>query len=223
MTTYEEIITAAHGYSSKSRPNEIASRETELLSLIYRAVRGIYAVASRVNPEYWGTSETVGNISGRWARPVGSLSVFLIERTSDQVEVAVVPLEDREAEKSKPSVYLLGRGYHVARSPLGPTAADNLDFYFSRVPVQPNALTDVIDDDWENVFDNFLAIECAMYLALKDGRMDEFSALQPERQKEAELFVEFMSNATPILSTRYGQPRRVTVPSILPLLAGGAS
>lgn len=219
-STYEDIITAAHGYSSKSRPDEIATRRTELLALMYRAVRGVYAAASRVNPEYWATSMVVSNLSGRWARPERALSVLRIEK-GDGTEVAVVPLDDRKAERSKPSVYLLGRGYRAAQSGLGPAPTDDLTFFYSYVPPAPDALTDVIDDDWEDTFDNFLAIECAMYLALKDGRMDEFQSLGPERMKEAQLFVEFMQSATPIASTRFGQPRRIAVPTVLPLLAGG--
>lgn len=221
MTTYNEIITAMHGYSSKSRPDEIATRATELLALVYRAVRGVFAVAARVNPEYFGTVDSVGYISNAWARPANAQSVFLIERQSDNAEVAVVPINDRKAELAKPSVYLLGRGYRIAQSSLGPTGADVLNIYYSRLPAAPNDPTDTIDPDWEPVFDSFLTIEGAMYLALKDGRMDEFEALKPERAKEATLFVEFLTNATPITSSRFGQPRRIEVPSLLPLLAGG--
>jgi hypothetical protein len=221
MTIYNDIIIAAHGYSTKSRPDEIATRATELLSLVYRAARGVFAAASRVNPEYWGTVANVANIGDAWARPENAQTVFGIERASDDAEVAIVPFDDRGAELSKPAVYLLGRGYRRAFSTLGPLDSDILKIYYSRIPVAPDQLTDVIDPEWESVFDNFLAIETAMYLALKDGRMDEYAALQPERAKEAQLFVEFLSNATPITSYRYGQPRRVAVPSILPLLAGG--
>ncbi len=223
MTIYNDIIIGAHGYSTKSRPDQIASQQTELLALVYRAVRGVFAAAARVNPEYWGTSETVGNISGAWARPANAQTVFLIERTSDNAEVAVVPIDDRSAEMSKPAVYLLGRAYRRAFSTLGPETGDNLDIFYSRIPTAPDDLADTIDPEWEEVFDSFLMIETAMYLALKDGRMDEYQALQPERAKEAQLFVEFLSNATPVSSFRYGQPRRVTVPSIIPLLAGGGA
>lgn len=223
MTIYNDIIVAAHGYSSKSRPDEIATRATELLALVYRAVRGIFAAGARVNPEYWATVETVANLDGRWARPVNAQTVLGIERTSDGEEVAVVPFTDRSAERSKPAVYLFNRGYRIAKSPHGPDEGDNLDFYFSRIPAAPDELTDVIDPEWESVFDGFLTIETAMYLALKDGRMDEFEALKPERAKELQLFVEFLSNATAITSSRFGQPRRVEVPSLIPLLAGGAA
>lgn len=221
MSTFEEIITAAHGYSSKSRPDEIATRQTELLALASRSVRGIFAVASRVAPEYWGTSDTVAHISGGWARPENAHSVFWIERTSDKAEVAVVPLDDRRAELAKPAVYLLGRTYRIADSTLGPIETDTLDIFYSRIPAKPVALSDVIDDEWEESFDNFLALEIAIYLALKDGRMDEVAALTPERNKEASLFVDFLVNNTPVTSFRFGQPRRAAVPSLLPLLAGG--
>jgi hypothetical protein len=220
-TTYEEVIIAAHGYSSKSRPDQIATRSTELLAMANRAVRGLFAVAARVNPEYWGTSAVVAHDGAGWPRPENAQTVIAVQRTSTGAEVAVVPLDDLEAEQSLASVYLLGRKYRIAGSPLGPIAADNLTIYYSRLPSKPSNLSDVIDAEWEETFDNFLAIEVAIYLARKDGRLDEVQDLRPDEQKEAQLFMDFMAHATPITSYRFGQPRRVALPSIMPLLAGG--
>lgn len=220
MTTYEEIILAAHGYSSKSRPNMLATNATELLALASRAVRGLFAVASHVNPEYWGTSENVNHDGAGWPRPENAQTVFRIERASDGVEVAVVPFDDPAAEIARPAVYHLGRKYRIAASPLGPLAADQLRIYYSRLPAKPANMTDVIDAQWEESFDAFLTLEVAIYLAMKDGRVDEVAALKPDQQKEAQLFVDFMTYATPVTSARFGQPRRVTLPSIMPLLAG---
>lgn len=223
MTTYGDIITAGHGYSSKSRPDQIATKATELLALASRAVRGIYAVASRVNPEYFGnvvSQAYVGVVTG-WPRPSQAQTVFHIEVGVGGPECAVVPLTDRTAELSRPAVYHLGKVYRIAGSTLGPLTSDALAFYYSKLPAKPTALTDVIDSTWEEAFDNFLAIEVGMYLAIKDGRLDEFNALSADRAKEAQLFIDFLSMATPTTSSRFGQPRRVALPSLLPLLAGG--
>lgn len=220
-TTYQDIIIAAHGYSSKSRPDQIATKATELLALASRAVRGLFAVASRVNPEYWGTTDNVAHDGAGWLRPMNAQTVFGIRRTTDSVDVAIVPENDRAAELAKPAVYFMGRKYRIAASPLGPTVADNLTMYYSRLPAKPVALTDPIDAEWEESFDNFLAIEVAIYLALKDGRTDEVETLKPDQQKEAQLFANFMAYASPSTAYRFGQPRRANLPSIMPLLAGG--
>jgi hypothetical protein len=220
-TTYNDIIIAAHGYSSKSRPDQIATRQTELLGLASRAVRGLFAAASRLNPEYWGTSAVVAHDGAGWPRPLNAQSVFLIKRTSDLKDVAIVPFDDPAAELSRPAVYFLGRKYRIAASPLGPITGDNLTIFYSRLPNVPSNLTDVIDGEWEESFDNFLAVEIAIYLALKDGRLDEVETLKPAQMNEARLFVEFMQYATPSTSYRFGQPRRANLPSIMPLLAGG--
>lgn len=223
MTTYNDIILAGHGYSTKSRPDQIATKATELLALASRAVRGVYAVASRVNPAYFGDVVSVPYSAPAtgWPRPVNAQTVFQIEVGVGGPECAVVPVDDRTAELSKPSVYMLGKVYRIAGSTLGPLTTDALGIYFSKLPPKPVALTDVIDTTWEETFDNFLAIETAMYLALKDGRLDEFNALAPERAKEAQLFIDFLAYATPITTYRFGQPRLVALPSLLPLLAGG--
>lgn len=222
-TTYQDIIIAGHGYSTKNRPDQIATKATELLALASRAVRGIYAVASRVNPEYFGdvlSQPYVGGVSG-WPRPAQAQTVFHIEVGVGGPECAVVPLNDRTAELSKPAVYHLGKVYRSAASSLGPTAADALALYYSKLPAKPAAITDAIDSTWEETFDNFLAMEVGIYLALKDGRIDEVQALLPDRAKEAQLFIDFLTFATPITSYRHGQPRMVALPSLMPLLAGG--
>lgn len=222
-TTYQDIIIAGFGYSSKNRPDQIATQATELLSLASRAVRGIYAVASRVNPEYFGNvlvQPYVGGVTG-WPRPAQAQTVFHIEKGAGGPEVAVVPLNDRTAELARPSVYHLGKVYRIAGSSLGPTPSDSLAMYYSKLPAKPAALTDIIDSTWEETFDNFLAIEMGMYLALKDGREGDVQLLGGDRAKEAQLFIDFLSFATPITSYRHGQPRMVALPSLLPLLAGG--
>ncbi len=224
-TTYEDIIINAHGYSSKNRADKIATASGELLALVHRAVRGLYMAAARINPEYWGAVEDVaynGGVSG-WVRPTNALSVFHITEGIGGQLVQVVPLTDLTAETAAPSVYLLGRVYRVAASDAGPSTSATLAMYYTRLPAVPTAITDEIDEMWEQSFDNFLSIESAIYLALKDGRLDEAAALQTERAKEAQLFIEFLEVATPSTVHRFGQPRRAALPSILPLLAGGSS
>lgn len=220
-TTYEEIITNAHGYSSKSRPDQIATKQGELLAMASRSVRAIFAVAARANPEYWGQSENTNYIAPGWARPANAQTVHGITRTSDAEPVAIVPFDDQKAETSRPAVFFYARTYQIAKSTKGPINTDQLTIWYSRMPNKPAALTDIIDGQWEEAFDNFLTLEVAIYLALKDGRLDEVETLKPDRQREAQLFLDFMANANSGLVTRFGQPRRVSVPSIMPLLAGG--
>lgn len=222
-TTYEEIITNAHGYSTKSRPNLIATAQGELLALTSRAVRSIFAAAARANPEYWGQTANTSHDGLGWPRPTNAQTVHRITRSSDGAAVAVVPYDDLTAERSRPSVYFYGRRYNDTQNALGPTPADLLTIWYSRMPEKPVAITDAIDAQWEEAFDPFLTLEVAIYLALKDGRMDEVGVLTPSRNREAALFLEFMANANVALTTRFGQPRRVTLPTILPFLAGGAA
>lgn len=218
MTTYEEIIVNAHGYSTKSRPNMIATQQTELLALASRAVRALYAIASHVNPEYWGQTGVTAHDGVGWPRPANAQTVHRITRTSDGAPVAIVPADDQAAEQSRAAVYFYGRKYRIAASPVGPLDTDQLTIWYARMPGKPAAITDIIDAEWEETFDAFLTIEVAMYLALKDGRLDELAALSPSRDREAQLFVDFMQYANVGLTTRFGQPRRVADPAIRALL-----
>lgn len=220
-TTYQEIITNAHGYSSKNRPDQIATQATELLALASRAVRGLFAVAARAHPEYWGQTANTAHDGVGWPRPANAQTVIAIVRTNDGAPVKIVPFDDKLAELSHPSVYFYGRKYRITGSVLGPFNGDLLTIAYSRMPNKPVLLTDIIDADWEESFDPFLTLEVAIYLALKDGRLDEVEMLKPAQQKEAQLFLDFMANANVGMTFRFGQPRRVSVPSIMPLLAGG--
>lgn len=224
-TTYEEIITNAHGFSSKNRPDQIATKQGELLALASRAVRGLFAVAAHANPEYWGQSENTnydGLIDG-WARPANAQTVHAISRVGDGSPVAIVPFNDQRAETSRPAVYFYSRSYHTAAAgtTFGPINTDILKIWYARMPAKPAALADPIDGQWEEAFDGFLTIEVAIYLALKDGRVDEAQLLRADQAKEAQLFLDFMQHANSGMVARFGSPRRITVPSILPLLAGG--
>lgn len=220
-TTYEEIITNAHGYSSKSRPDQIATKATELLALASRSVRAIFAIAARAHPEYWGQTANTAHDGVGWPRPANAQAVIGIQRSNDAVPVKIVPFDDRLAELSFPSVYFYGRKYRITGSALGPFNGDLLTIAYSRMPNKPLLLTDIIDAEWEEAFDNFVTVDVAIYLALKDGRLDEVETLKPVQQKEAQLFLDFMASANIGQVFRFGQPRRVTVPSIMPLLAGG--
>ena len=58
-TTPQIILDAAYPRSLKNKPGVIASESTELLQTVIRAMRGLYALAARVNPTYFADSADV--------------------------------------------------------------------------------------------------------------------------------------------------------------------
>lgn len=84
-TTPQMILDAAYAKSMKNKPGTIATETTELLQVVIRALRGIYAFAARVNPTFFAVKEPVNESTGTWPRPANAESVFRIE---GQVPVA---------------------------------------------------------------------------------------------------------------------------------------
>lgn len=222
-TTVSDIIAAALAKSTKNRANIIATSATEMLEVVKRAMRGLYSVASEVNPTFFAKSAVVSFAAPGWARPSDAELVFRIEK--DGTEVAVVPYDDTAAETGKPAVYALGQVYRPAGNALDPVAGD-LVFFYSKIPASPANVDATIDSMWVEQFNELLILEVAMYLALKDGRMDEVAELKPMRDQWALLFIKFLEHETANLRRRFGQARQFNTQAISAListLAGGAA
>lgn len=205
-TTVTDILVAALARSQKNRPNAIATNASELLEVVFRAMRALYALAAEVNPTFFADSDDVAYAAPGWARPPEAENVFRIEL--DGTEVAVVPYDDLGAETGMPAVYALGQIYRSAGNADDPTAADTLRIFFSRLPEKPTSVSDTLDAQWPEQFNELLNLEVAIYLALKDGRMDEVQILRPARDGWATLYGKFLEHETSNLRRRFGHAKK---------------
>ena len=216
--TAQEIITAAYNKSAKNRPGTIATETTELLAIVGRALQGLFAFAARVNPIYFADFFDVAFAGAGWVRPTKAEAIFRIEKTPYAYadEVVVVPFDDRKAEPSLPALYELGGTFRSAGNTLDPVSG-TLRFWFSRIPDRPATLAATIDAALPVQFEELLINEVAIYLALKDGRQDEVAQLRVMRDAWADLFAGHLEHATVNLRGRFGQVRRFTTHSLVPL------
>jgi hypothetical protein len=224
-TTVQDILTGAYGRSTKNVPNLLANEATELLKMVTRALRGLYAYAARVNPTFFAESAAVPFASGGWPRPQTAESIFRLELASLQ-EVVVVPFDDRLAEPAEPAVYEVGQKFFPATLSAPNPQSGNIIFWYSRTPAVPAGLGSTLDAQWTEQFNDLLMLEVAIYLALKDGRAAELGALQAERDNWIKLFVAFLEHATANERGRFSQVRRFTTKTLVPirsLLAGEGS
>ena len=65
-------------------------------------------------------------------------------------------------------------------------------------------------------------LELAIYLAQKDGRLEEVAALKQDRNQWARLFGSYLQHSTANVRRRFGHRKHVNVDSLLPMLSGGA-
>lgn len=224
LPTADELVTAAMGYSTKNRPDQIATKAVELLRIVNRAFMGIYTVAGHVNPEFFADETAVAFAAGPpagWTRPALALSVWRIENPAG-VEVKVVDRNDKAAEIGWPAVYMLKKVYRTAGNALDPVAG-NLTFCYSLLPTLVAAIANPVDANWIEQYNELAILEIAIYLALKDGRLDEVAALKADRDKWAQLFIEYLMMETANTTRRIARQRVVNVPAMIQLLAGGAA
>lgn len=232
-TTVQQILDAAYAKSKRNVPGQIATESGELLELVGRAQRGLYAVAARVNPVAFATQDSIasgtGNTSWAWGDLVTAgediVEAFL-RLEFGGTEVVVVPFDQRDAEPGKPAVYYMGpRFFPAGNTPDPDPATDALDVWFSKRPAMPSSLSDTLDSDWRESFNELLVLEVAIYLALKDERGGELGEMKASRDRWLTQYVSHLEHVVPFERRSWGHFRVFNTNTLIPLsdlVAGGS-
>ena len=215
MATVQEIVLAAQGRSSRNRGQQIAADSLELLDVVRRAVRACFAVAARLNPLYFGKISTVALADFKWAWPADLEAFLRVEH--DGLEAAVVPFDDRQAERTRPAIYYFGRSFYPAGN-AGDPAAGSLTYYYARRPVDPANFAAAVDPEFPEAYVQLLIDEVALYLALKDDRGGEYERLVADRDRWLALFAAHLEHVTGVVETRRkGGVRTIISNTLVPL------
>jgi hypothetical protein len=206
MATVQDLIVAAYAKSGKNKGQQIATEGTELLKQFNRNLRGYFSVAARVNPLFFGKKATVAFGSGKWAYPADVEALWRVE-TEGGEEVALVPLEDRQAEVSLPAVYYFAQALYSAGNAEDPTSG-NLVLFYSRQPTEASTVTSAIDTDWPVSFEELLVLDLAAMLATKDNRGDELENVRTEWNRWFLLFAAHVEHANMAERRRFNLVRR---------------
>jgi hypothetical protein len=223
-TTPQDILDEAVPRSGKNRPALVDAAPPEYLALVNRVVKTFFSVAARVNPEFFGDDASLPWVpaSGGWARPSLAEAVFYLERTGDE-EVVVVPYGERNVDPGQPRVYRLGGYYRQAGADALPAESETLTALFSRQAPLCATIDTAIDASWPENFNGLLVEEVAIYLALKDGRVDEVGQLRASRDSWLRLYLAHLEHET-LGVVRKFSPDYMVTGTIVPLnslLAGG--
>lgn len=217
MSTATDIIVAALARSAKNQSDDLAVRGTELLALLNRSLRGCYSVAARVNPEYIGAIVPIVGVAGAWARPVNAEMIWWVE-TAAGAAVDVVPPAERTAGAGRPSIYRLGRSYVTVGGAGDPGPTATLSFYIAQRPAALALVADPLPASWDTAYDDLLICDLALYLAIKDSRMEEIGPLRAERTSWLQLYVNFLVHETSNLTRRFMLPAAPTLNELNNLL-----
>lgn len=226
MRSVQEIIRSAYARSKASQEDVSASSDGELRPQLSDILKTFFAIGARVNPEFFSTSEVIAYDAavGGWPRPTAAEAVWWIANGAG-TRVVVVPHDDRDAEPGSPSVYRMGQVYLPTGGALGPAAAVPLTFDYAKVPDAVPELLSEIDQLWPAGHESLLALELAVYLAIKDRRNEDVPGLVQERDRQLQRFIAFLEHETIGERRRKGSVRKFNVQSRVPMgsmLAGGS-
>jgi len=224
--TPAELFVDAYAKSKKNQPGKIAAEGTELLGVANRALRSAFLVAARVNPFYYMDEDDVTYSAPGWARPAAAEAIYRIELNATGNEVVVVPFDDRAAESGTPAVYRSGGIFKSAGNAGDPESTDDLRFFFSRIPTDAATTATPMDTAYPVAYRELLVLEIAIYLARKDGRMDEADILKGERDSWLQMYLAHLEHEVLNERGRWGQLEPFRVPSLVPissLFQGGSS
>lgn len=224
MSIPNDLIAQARGLSLKNRPTT-ANDGNELRLVLARSLTERWTAGAAVNPEYFAKFLAVVPVTtswpnGFWPRPADALNVLRITGSAAS-RVIVVPADES-------GIYWAGQkrvarwagGYISVSTTDGPVQPESLTMYYVRTPALPASLDDPLDAGWPSAYDTLLVLDLGVYLAQKDGRMDELPGLEKERDAWEQLYLAYLQSETE-LEQRVFHPDRVTELVKRPL-AGGA-
>lgn len=224
-TTAQQIISAAFARSFANRPELMDPAGAELVGVLGRVLRGVFAMLAPRNPEFFGTLRIVPFTAGPavstsgWARPTDALSIYKLEPSTDTQNgdgsamgvddfedgVAIVPFNDRFAD-SNPCVYEFGQLFVSVGRAVDP-ASGGLVVYYAKAPIIPSQGSDTLDPLWPEQFNDVLITALASYLAKKDNRQADADAFSSENAAWMSLLNDFLRDATITTRQRFGQFR----------------
>lgn len=227
-TSATDLTSAALARSFSNRPELSDPASAELVSVLSRQFKELFALASTINPGFFGASVAVpfqagpGASSSGWPRPADAHAVFKLEASTDTkdavnvtiplaTEILIVPFNDRAFEAGTPAVYELGQLFVSAGNAGAPgdPASGGLVVYYQKRPTSLVNGGDAIDALWPEEFNELLILGVAAYLAKKDGRAEDVQAFSDERQEWLALYAQSLRDASISTRQRFGQFRPV--------------
>lgn len=216
MATAQELITDALSHSSANRPDVLATQATELLGQLNIEVGRVFAFARDVDPTYIAAITTVALTGNGWPFPANCYTVTRLEGTGNPAqgggtvpsgaEVTIVPYDDRALEAGSPSVYEYGQVFYSAGNDGDPVSGD-LRVFFARTPTEATGLGSTVDTPWPSEFTHIIVLGLAAYLAQKDGRTEEATAMGEEQSAVLGQFRQHIRSRVASTRQRFGMFR----------------
>ena len=193
LRTAEAIIAVAYGRSKRADPNRGDTTSEELIVKLNEVIGTYFQEAAKINKAFFGKRVTVpydDELYG-WARPDLRPRRSRGSRTERARRSPTCRSTTGRRKRARASTGTAAST--TGRTRRGSPAGD-LTFFCSRRPVDVAVVEDEIDEAWPHGHEPLLALELAIYMAMKDNRDQDLPALETQRQRQAARFGMFIAH-----------------------------
>lgn len=221
-TTGDLVLEMAMAHLADMSVDNVATAGPEILNMINRALGGLFAVGAQINPAFFGeTFDATYEAGEGWLIPEDAESVFRIENPEGE-EVVVVPLDQQDVDPARPSVYLLGPYYRRTSQANTPAEADDLTLFYARLPVPLGAMEEFTDPLWPEHLNELLALEVAIYMAVKWDLPEQIQNVTPNRDQWLQRYLTHLGHISAAPVVRNWNATQGLPANAHALLAGGS-
>ncbi len=210
-----QYIAAALARSASARPDLLVTASGELLEQLNRIVEELFVDASAAHAPYFHTRANlpfdVLQSPAGWPWSADILRPYYVAASSDTTglgtgwvggdEIVVVSATDSWASPDAPAVVGRGRAFMPTGQTGHPTGG-SLVVEYARRPVAMTGLSSVIDAAWPAEHDGLVIDRLALWLAQKDGRLEDLGSLEKDESLRFARFAAAVGVPVPIEATR---------------------
>lgn len=215
MTIVQQIVDAAHAYSTANDPAATAL-DAELVVAVDTIVQDIYVVAHDANPTYFSKEVEVDIAAAPadgWTLPVDHVDTLAIDAGAPGgsgvltagVEINLVPRNEKDKEFA-PRVYRVGQAYHsagAADDPAQVAGGDKLLLFYSHGHSEVTEIDQTLDLHWPDRHKRLVILRLAHYLSLKDKARGDMEGLNNMIARATQLFMSDVESTDSALKSRY--------------------
>lgn len=177
--TVQTIVDGGVAHSTVSDPNRLYTT-AEIVRVVNDYQRKYMARANALNPHRFKSASLLAAPGAGlpWTITVLFSDLVHLEK-SDGTEVRIVDEQDSKSEVP-PRVRVEARNllFTIGDSADPDPVSDQLKLWYAPIPVELTSLASNLDDRFPEQYNRILMLEVAMYLALKDGRIEEAASFQ---------------------------------------------
>ncbi len=210
QSTVQNVIDQAFAKSAAARP-DAAIAPQQFINQIGLALRAWFNIVARENPYLLGQIATVAFDGTGWPYPLDCLKWIAVNATASTIaspalavgaDIAVTPFDDQLFAAGSPSCTEFGQKFLPAGQAIDPSGGA-LQVLYTRAPVMPTQLTDVLDALFPEFLLDYLNYDLAAFMAANDQRKDDEATFLGMKAQMLEATIEWATGVSFGVTARF--------------------